>query len=176
LRRGFAAPTGVVNLAAFEHLCTMLFTTLIVLVSFAGMEVFTAMFHRWVMHGLLWRIHRTHHVRASPSRFELNDVFVAFFTTSAMAMIVLGLPNNPILWVGVGIAVYGVVYFVVHDIIIHRRFARPPAPRNRYLRAVYRAHRAHHAHVTNSTGEAFGLLWVPKRYWSSSSGSQSPGV
>lgn len=144
----------------------------LIVIAFIGMEVFTAFFHRWVMHALLWRIHRTHHVRDAASRLEHNDVFVVFFTVSALGLILIGLPDGPTVWIGAGIAMYGTVYFVVHDIIIHHRFARPPVPRNRYVRAVYRAHRAHHAHVTNATGEAYGLLWVPKKYWSSSSASR----
>lgn len=139
--------------------------TLVVCASFCGMECFTALFHRWIMHGLLWRIHRTHHVRTGRGPFELNDVFVAFFTLCAVGLIVIGLPDGLTVWVGSGIAIYGTAYFIMHDVVIHRRFARPPAPTHPYLRAVYRAHMAHHKHVDNDAGEAYGLFWVPLRYW-----------
>ncbi len=137
---------------------------LIVLLAFCGMEVFTALFHRFVMHGPLWSIHHSHH-KPKGTLLERNDVFVLFFTASAMALIALGYPNSSMMWIGVGIAVYGVAYFLVHDVIIHKRFARPPRPKNPYLVAVYRMHMAHHRHVDTPKGEAFGLLFVPPRYW-----------
>lgn len=141
---------------------------LIVLLSFVGMELFTAVFHRVVMHKLLWVIHRSHHVRDSDGPFEWNDVFVLFFTTSAIGLIIAGLPNGYTVWIGTGIALYGTTYFIVHDMVIHRRFLRMPRPKSGYLHAVHRAHMAHHKHTSNETGEAYGLLWVPTRYWLSS--------
>lgn len=138
---------------------------LIVVLGFVGMELFTNVFHRIVMHKLLWILHRTHHVRESDGPFEWNDVFVLFFTTSAMGLIIAGLPDGVTVWIGTGIALYGITYFVVHDMVIHRRFIRLPKPNRGYFHAVYRAHMAHHRHTTNDTGEAYGLLWVPRKYW-----------
>lgn len=152
----------------------MLLSVAIMLASFIGMEAFTNVFHRIVMHRLLWSVHRSHHVRTPGHAFEWNDVFVVFFTASAIGLIVLGLPDGPSVWIGTGIACYGITYFVVHDMLIHRRFVRLPRPASRYLLAVQRAHLAHHQHITNEHGEAFGLLWVPRRYWSSSSAHRSP--
>jgi beta-carotene 3-hydroxylase len=152
----------------------VMIAALIILASFVGMEIFTNVFHRVVMHKLLWVVHRTHHVRTSDGPFEWNDVFVLFFTTSAIGLIVAGLPDSGTVWIGTGVAAYGLTYFVVHDMVIHRRFLRLPKPTWRYLQAVHRAHMAHHRHVTNDHGEAYGLLWVPRTYWSSSSANRSP--
>lgn len=147
-------------------------SALIVVSGFVGMEMFTNIFHRVVMHKLLWILHRTHHVRQSDGPFEWNDLFVLFFTTSALGLIIAGLPDGITVWIGTGIALYGITYFVVHDMVIHRRFIRLPKPTTGYLHAVYRAHMAHHRHTTNDTGEAFGLLWVPRKYWLSTSKHQ----
>jgi len=65
------------------------------------------------------------------------------------------------------VALYGMSYFFVHDFLIHRRVGKPPKPQSRYMRAVHRAHMAHHRHVDKEEGEAFGLLWVPRKYWGS---------
>lgn len=154
----------------------MLLSVAIMLASFIGMEVFTNVFHRIVMHRLLWSVHRSHHVRTPGHTFEWNDVFVLFFTTSAFGLIAAGLPDGVTVWIGAGIAAYGMTYFVVHDMVIHRRFLRLPKPTSGYLLAVHRAHMAHHRHVTNDHGEAFGLLWVPRKYWRSSSAHRSPDV
>ena len=139
-------------------------SVLLVAVGIIGMELFTLVFHRYIMHGLLWRIHITHH---APTKhpLELNDVFVLFFTSIALVLIAVGLPDGPTVFLGSGVAVYGMSYFVMHDMIIHKRFLRQPLPTNRYLQAVYRMHMAHHRHVDNETGEAYGLFFVPPRYW-----------
>ena len=135
-----------------------------------GMEFFVIAFHRYVMHGVLWRIHHTHH---APTKhpLELNDVFVAFFMSIAFALLLVGGFTSWTFWVGVGVAIYGTAYFVMHDMIIHKRFLRQPLPTNRYLQAVYRMHMAHHRHVTNDTGEAYGMFLVLPRYWQRTSAS-----
>lgn len=130
-----------------------------------GMEFFVIVFHRYVMHGVLWRIHHSHHV-PTKHPLELNDVFVVFFMSIALTLIVIGGFSTWTFWVGIGVAVYGMAYFVMHDMIIHKRFLRQPLPSNRYLQAVYRMHMAHHRHVSNDTGEAYGMFLVWPRYWS----------
>ena len=137
---------------------------MLVLAGLLGMEAFVILFHKYVMHGILWKIHTTHH---SPTKhpLELNDVFVIFFASIGGGLIVYGLPDQPALFLGAGVALYGTSYFVMHDMVIHKRFLRQPLPTNRYLQAVYRMHMAHHKHVTNDTGEAYGLFIVPPRYW-----------
>ena len=88
-----------------------------------------------------------------------------FFTTTSMTLIMFGAPDGPTLWMGIGVALYGMAYFTVHDFLIHRRVGKPPKPRSAYMRAVHRAHFAHHSHIGKEEGEAFGLLWVPPKYW-----------
>ena len=132
-----------------------------------GMEFFVIAFHRYVMHGVLWHIHPSHHV-PTKHPLELNDVFVAFFMSIALTLILIGGFTTWTFWVGAGVAVYGMAYFVMHDMIIHKRFLRQPLPSNRYLQAVHRMHMAHHRHVSNDTGEAYGMFLVWPRYWNRS--------
>jgi beta-carotene 3-hydroxylase len=137
---------------------------LCVMLGLVGMEVFVVLFHRYIMHGVLWKIHKTHH---APTKhpLELNDVFVIFFASIGGVLIAYGVPDQPALFLGAGVALYGMLYFVMHDMVIHKRFLRQPLPSNRYLQAVYRMHMAHHKHVSNETGEAYGMFFVPMRYW-----------
>lgn len=135
-----------------------------IIVSFVGMEFFTGWFHKNVMHGWLWVLHESHH-KPPRSFFQKNDWFVLFFMTTSISLILIGAPDGIALWMGIGVALYGMSYFFVHDYLIHRRVGDPPKPVRAYARAVHRAHMAHHKHVTNATGEAFGLLWVPMKYW-----------
>jgi beta-carotene 3-hydroxylase len=136
----------------------------ITLSAFFGMELFSGVFHKYVMHGVLWNIHKTHHVHGK-NFFELNDVFSFSFGAIATALFVLGLEQlDWRFWVGVGIITYGVVYFIVHDIFIHRRIKWIENSSIPYLKALRRAHKAHHAHTEKDPGEEYGLLWIGKKY------------
>lgn len=134
-------------------------------VGFVGMELFSYLFHKYVMHGLLWSIHKTHHVK-SKGFFELNDVFSLSFGIIATALVIVGAEHYDWrFWVGCGIMLYGAVYFVVHDVFIHRRIRWIERSNSRYLQALQRAHKAHHKYTERSPGEEYGLLWISRRYW-----------
>jgi beta-carotene 3-hydroxylase len=67
--------------------------------------------------------------------------------------------------IGLGITVYGVCYFLVHDVFIHQRFKWFQNANNRYFKAIRRAHKMHHKHLRKEDGECFGMLFVPFRYF-----------
>jgi beta-carotene 3-hydroxylase len=74
---------------------------------------------------------------------------------------------NEIYWVvsiGFGIALYGLAYFIVHEVIIHQRFKWFSRSNNRYIRSIRRAHKMHHKHLDKHEGESFGMLLVAKKY------------
>nr|WKN35804.1 sterol desaturase family protein [Tunicatimonas sp. TK19036] len=132
---------------------------------FAGMEIFSWAFHKYIMHGVLWSIHKTHHQKNEGS-FELNDVFSIFFGSVAVVLIILGLEKMDYrFWIGCGITLYGFVYFILHDILIHRRMRKWKRPAGYYLNALTRAHRDHHKTDKRDGSVSFGLLWVPRRYF-----------
>ncbi len=94
---------------------------LIVLIVFILMEPFTTFIHRYVMHLFGWVWHKSHHTRfAKP--FELNDLYPVVFSFLTIYLFVLGMENSIYTAVGIGITLYGIVYFIVHEIIIHSRF------------------------------------------------------
>jgi beta-carotene 3-hydroxylase len=134
-----------------------------------GMEAFSWFIHKYIMHGPLWKIHRTHHVH-DKGTFELNDLFTLFFSSLAIGLLLVGLNKGYpyAIGAGIGISVYGILYFVVHDIIIHRRIKAFGKIHNRYLRGLAAAHRDHHRSRYRDGGVAFGLLWVPLRYFKNS--------
>lgn len=137
---------------------TTLFSVGFVLLGFVLMECFVHGFHKYIMHGLLWRIHQTHHKKAK-GWFELNDVFLLFFASLGIGLIMMGLPTmTPAFWFGCGVSLYGMTNFFFHDIVIHRRMKWTRAIRNPYVQGIIRAHHAHHKHTDNSTGEEYGLL------------------
>lgn len=141
--------------------------TLIVLAAFFGMEGVAWFTHKYIMHGILWRLHKDHHKKESYGFFEHNDFFFLIFALPGIAGLFFGMNAgyNGLFWAGLGITIYGFAYFLVHDIFIHQRFKFLRNSNNRYLNAIRRAHKMHHKHIGKEEGECFGMLWVPMKYF-----------
>lgn len=139
---------------------------LIVLVSFCMMEGVAWLTHRYVMHGFLWFLHEDHH-RKGPGFFEKNDFFFLIFAIPSWLCIMFGCIYQVhwVVGVGAGIALYGLAYFLVHEVIIHQRFKWFTKTSNRYIKAIRWAHKMHHKHLDKEYGESFGMLLVAKKYW-----------
>ena len=139
---------------------------LIALAAFLIMEGITWLTHRYVMHGFLWKLHQDHH-RKSQGFFEKNDAFFLIFAIPSWLLIMFGLQYK---WywmaaVGCGITLYGLAYFIVHEVIIHQRFKFLGRTTNTYIRSLRWAHKMHHKHLDKHQGESFGMLFVAKKYW-----------
>jgi beta-carotene 3-hydroxylase len=138
---------------------------LIVFATFWFMEFMAWFTHKFVMHGLLWYLHKDHH-QVEPGFFEKNDSFFLIFAVPSAYCYITGLMHHDFrLYIGIGISLYGIAYFLVHDIIIHQRFKIWTHWNNRYVRAIRRAHKLHHKHLGKEQGENFGMLVVPLKYW-----------
>jgi len=138
----------------------------IVLITFFLMEGITWLTHKYVMHGFLWYLHEDHH-QPSPGFFEKNDAFFLIFAIPSWLCIMLGLQHG-VYWaaaIGFGIAMYGLGYFIVHEVIIHQRFKWFTRSNNSYVRTIRWAHKMHHKHLGKEDGESFGMLFVAKKYW-----------
>jgi beta-carotene 3-hydroxylase len=144
-----------------------LINALIVIAAFAGMEGLAWFTHKFIMHGLLWSLHKDHHKKESPGFFEHNDFFFLIFAIPGIICLFFGMQNgyNFLFFIGLGITLYGLAYFLLHDIFIHQRFKIFRKTGNRYLAAVRRAHKVHHKHLDKEEGECFGMLWVPFKYF-----------
>jgi len=141
---------------------------LITLVTFGIMEGITWCTHKFVMHGFLWYLHEDHHQPKYKGLFEKNDSFFVIFALPSATLIVLGTtPSlNWMFFVGLGIMFYGAAYFLVHDVLIHQRFKWFKKTDSAYLKALRKAHKVHHKHLDKEDGECFGMLVVPKKYYS----------
>jgi len=136
------------------------------LIAFFGMEAASWFIHKYLMHGFLWHIHRTHH-QHNAGFFELNDLFSLFFGSVAVFLIFLGVKELDMrFWLGIGISAYGLVYFILHDVLIHRRLKWFNRSKNPYLKALQKAHAAHHKVASKDGSESFGLLVVAKKFFS----------
>lgn len=139
------------------------FNVAIVATSFAVMEFLAWATHKYIMHGWAWRWHKSHH---APRRnlVEPNDAFSFLFATVAIALMIAAqtFPGWGLLfWVGVGMTLYGLVYWLVHDIMTHRRVHLPWQPSHGYLQRLIEAHHLHHVTREREGGVAFGFLYTP---------------
>lgn len=139
------------------------------LLTFLGMEFVAWAAHKYVMHGFLWYLHEDHHTE-SHKLLQRNDSFSLIFAIPSWLCIMLGMmfQNQVAISIGAGIAAYGFVYFVVHEIFIHQRFKIFRNTHNRYLAGIRRAHKIHHKRLGKEDGECFGMLIVPWKYFKES--------
>ena len=124
----------------------MILYLLIVIATFFGMEWVAWATHKYLMHGAMWYFHKDHHQK-EPGFFEKNDFFFLIFAVPSWLCIMLGMMNEAywVVAIGAGIAVYGMAYFIVHELIIHQRFKVFTRLNNKYIQGIRRAHKAHHS-------------------------------
>jgi beta-carotene 3-hydroxylase len=125
-------------------------------VAFLLMEPVTALTHRYVMHGVGRRLHRSHH-QPDGSRFELNDWFPVMFAAIVMLGLWAGFNLDGLevlVPVAIGVTLYGATYAAVHDGWIHRRVPWFDDRHSALLDRLAAAHRVHH----DTNGAPFGML------------------
>jgi beta-carotene 3-hydroxylase len=140
---------------------------LILVATFSFMEGFAWFLHKYVMHGFLWNLHEDHHIPHS-KKFEKNDFFSTVFGIPSWLFIYFGIKHGMDwkLYVGVGIALYGLCYFFIHEVLIHQRLTFLKHTENIYFLALRKAHKVHHKKLNKEDGECFGMLVVPRKYFS----------
>jgi len=156
----------------------MILNFILLICSFSFMEFVAWSNHKYIMHGFLWKWHKDHHVNDAKkqalhdmkfSGFEKNDYFFLLYATPAIVLIIMGLYFNflSLIFVGAGITLYGFVYFLIHDVLIHRRLKIPFLinSKNKYFKAIIKAHLAHHRPKSTNDFNNFGLLIFSSKYF-----------
>lgn len=135
--------------------------------TFLLMEGVTWLTHKYVMHGFLWYLHEDHHQPEADRFFEKNDWFFVIFAIPSILLFYYGwAPTlNFKFFIGLGILCYGIAYFLVHDVLIHRRFKWFDHIKSPYLKGLRKGHKIHHKHLGKEEGECFGMLYVPMKYF-----------
>lgn len=151
---------------------TILFHVMVTLAAYVAMEFVAWASHRWLMHGWLWSWHADHHKPKYEKQgfWEKNDLFFVVFAIPSMFSYIIGslyADYRWLLFVGIGISLYGLTYFLIHDVYIHQRMKWFKHLDNRFSRAILKAHGAHHAIHTKEGCESFGLLVVEPKYFKS---------
>ena len=135
---------------------------LIALLLVAIMEIVAIVSHRWVMHGFLWNLHKSHH-EPRTGFFERNDWFAVMGAIPSIILLIIGTHYG---WhvftaIGAGITAYGAIYFGFHDVLVHRRVKHGWNPQARYLKRIVQAHRLHHVVESKHGTVSFGFLYAP---------------
>jgi beta-carotene 3-hydroxylase len=145
------------------------------LAALVGMEGVAWASHKYLMHGPLWILHRSHHRPPGPARpgfpgrsgrkgWEANDWFGVFFSLPAIGLVAAGTLGRPLLLAaGLGMTAYGLAYLLFHDGLVHGRFGRWPVPGSTWLARLVTAHRLHHARRERLGCRSFGFLFPPLR-------------
>ena len=133
--------------------------TLLTVAAFLVMEPVTYLLHRFVMHGpgVVW--HRSHHARRA-GLLERNDLYPVVFASTTIAVMALGAfvePVHVLLWIGLGVTLYGMAYLFVHDGYIHRRLPGLTA-RVGPLERLAEAHALHHRFGAEPYGMLFPIV------------------
>ena len=145
---------------------SLIFKIFIVIITFFIMEAVAWATHKYLMHGLLWRLHEDHHVVDRNKVFQKNDFFFLIFAIPSMILIYIGYEyNNLCIFFGLGIALYGLGYFIVHEIIIHQRLPFFKRSNHPYIRAIRMAHKVHHKTLGKYGASSFGMLIVSRKYF-----------
>ena len=132
----------------------------IILTSIFFMEIIAILSHKYIMHGPGWRFHKSHHENKDKHRLELNDYYFIIFSLPSIFCLVFGVLRwNPILIsLGVGILCYGLIYIILHDLMVHKRFGITIKSSNSYLAKVKRSHLKHHASRKRDGATNFGFI------------------
>jgi len=146
---------------------TIFLYIIITLSVFISMEAITWLMHKYVMHGFLWYLHKDHHEPKYTNPFEKNDWFFVIFATPSILLFYFGTREeiNYLFFIGLGIFLYGLAYFFVHDIFIHSRFKILQKTNTLYFKALRRGHKMHHKHLGKYESECFGMLMVPVKHF-----------
>ncbi|MEP2234304.1 MAG: sterol desaturase family protein [Alteripontixanthobacter sp.] len=124
-----------------------------------GMELFAWWAHKYVMHGWGWAWHRDHH-EPHDNLLEKNDLFALVFGSIVIAMFTIGHFMSEFLWwTALGITIYGLIYTLVHDGLVHQRYWRW-VPKRGYAKRLVQAHKLHHATIGKQGGVSFGFVFA----------------
>ena len=146
-----------------DHPVSWYVVIVLMLAAFFFMEFVAWFTHKYVMHGFLWILHKDHHYPV-PKKWQWNDLFALIFAVPSLVLIIMGslASLDAKFWLGIGIALYGLAYFLLHDTLVHQRTKLLSRASNKYLRAVKSAHLDHHSGKAN-----YGfILMFPWKYFS----------
>lgn len=142
-----------------------LLAILIVIATVVWMEWVAWSSHKYIMHGWGWAWHRDHHEPHDKS-LEKNDLYGIVGAVMSISMFALGssLVMGDVAWwpgtfIGTGILIYGIIYTLIHDGLVHQRYFKF-VPKRGYAKRLVQAHKLHHATIGKEGGVSFGFVFA----------------
>jgi beta-carotene 3-hydroxylase len=142
-----------------------LIAVLIVVASVLAMEWVAWSSHKYIMHGWGWGWHRDHH-EPHDNMLEKNDLYGVVGAIMSISMFALGSPLVmgasawwPATFIGIGILIYGIIYTLIHDGLVHQRYFKW-VPKRGYAKRLVQAHKLHHATIGKEGGVSFGFVFA----------------
>ncbi len=142
-----------------------LLAILIVIATVVWMEWVAWSSHKYIMHGWGWAWHRDHHEPHDKS-LEKNDLYGIVGAVMSISMFALGssLVMGDAAWwpgtfIGTGILIYGIIYTLIHDGLVHQRYFKF-VPKRGYAKRLVQAHKLHHATIGKEGGVSFGFVFA----------------
>ncbi len=121
--------------------------------------------HKYIMHGFGWAWHRDHH-EPHDHALEKNDLYGIVGAVMSISMFAMGSPLilgasawPPATWIGLGVLIYGIIYTLVHDGLVHQRYFKY-VPKRGYAKRLVQAHKLHHATIGKEGGVSFGFVFA----------------
>jgi len=150
----------------------------LLVITYIFMEFVAWSNHKFVMHGFLWAWHKDHHINdlkktdedgKGKFKFEKNDRFFIVYALPAIILMIIGfnISNFHLVFIAIGITLYGFTYFVFHEILYHKRmkFSVLQNSKFSYFRAIVKAHLAHHQPKNAKDFDNYGLLIFRLEYF-----------
>lgn len=102
----------------------VIFYLLIILVVVIGMEFMAWFVYKYIMYGFLWNWYEDYYkfYYEKDGFFEKNDLFFLVFVILSVIFYIVGLAVLGYFWllfVGIGIFIYGMIYFLIYDVYIY---------------------------------------------------------
>ena len=138
----------------------LLFYLFLIILTVVFMELFAIFAHKYIMHGPGWFLHKSHHVKNN-NKTELNDLYFVIFSLPSIYFIIKGIliENYIFLSIGIGILFYGIIYILLHDIFVHKRFGFNINFKNSIFKKIKVSHRKHHNSRTKDNCTNFGFIY-----------------
>ncbi|WOE74641.1 sterol desaturase family protein [Alterisphingorhabdus coralli] len=131
----------------------------IITLSVIFMEFVAWWSHKYIMHGWGWGWHRDHH-EPHDNLLEKNDLFAVVGSVTAMSLFAMGVFVHEVFWwIAVGVTIYGGIYTLIHDGLVHQRYFRW-VPKRGYAKRLVQAHKLHHATIGKEGGVSFGFVFA----------------
>lgn len=140
----------------------IIFTLLLILTTFIFMEIVSWIIHKYFMNHILREFYKIHH---KPAFLKIIALFILLLGGIATSLIYFGSELTDYrFWVGTGISICGIAYFILHDNIIHKQLSIFKNIKINFFIDIGKAYRDHSKSKGRNSNCSLGLLLISDKY------------